>query len=200
MELLLMVGVVGAALVLVVARSRSRADTSRAASTDALHAYVDTIDESNGGAPDPEQNALFDAAQEMAVDDIEMEADSWLDPVESADGVDEEAEVESSASEIEYAELLREAPDYVPDDLVGQVADDEPDDQHVDDPVGPEQTSAPLAQRTPKERSDERVGGGELRMAQTNQRPAGRKARSPEEVRSLLSNYRGGLERGRGDR
>ena len=85
-------------------------------------------------------------------------------------------------------------------DLVGQVADDEPDDQHVDDSETPEQTSAPLAQRTPKERSDERVGGGELRMAQTNQRPAGRKARSPEEVRSLLSNYRGGLERGRGDR
>ncbi len=58
----------------------------------------------------------------------------------------------------------------------------------------------PLHQPMPRDRADDGAGGGELPTARTNQRPSGSTARSPEEVRGLLSNYRGGLEWDHGDR
>lgn len=202
MELLLAVGVVIVAVVAIVVRARSQADTSRTASTESLQAYVDPIDPDGGTVSDPAQDELFDAAQEMMVDDIEMEVDTPSAAVGSVDEVDGDDGSESDDSEIGYAELLSEAPDYVPDDLLEEVSvvEGEADESGVDGTGTQEEFPPPLAQRTPKDRSDDRVGGGELRMAQTNQRPGGQKSRSPEEVRSLLSNYRGGLERGRDDR
>jgi hypothetical protein len=59
-------------------------------------------------------------------------------------------------------------------------------------------TAAGLVKRTPKKQSAAAVGTGPLRTANTTQRPTSSVHRSPEEVRKMLSRYRGGLQRGRG--
>ncbi len=66
-------------------------------------------------------------------------------------------------------------------------------------PAGASITAAGLVRRTPKKRSESVTGGGSLRTAATTQRPTGQTTRSPEEVRKMLSRYRGGLKRGRDD-
>ena len=38
-----------------------------------------------------------------------------------------------------------------------------------------------------------------LRLAQTTQRSSGANRRSPDQVRSMLANYRGGLSKGRSE-
>jgi signal transduction histidine kinase len=58
-------------------------------------------------------------------------------------------------------------------------------------------TAAGLVKRTPKKRSNSATGTGPLRTAATSQRPTGQTQRSPEEVRAMLSRYRGGLKKGR---
>jgi signal transduction histidine kinase len=64
-------------------------------------------------------------------------------------------------------------------------------------PTGADITAAGLVKRTPKKQSNTAVGTGPLRTASTSQRPTGSTQRSPEEVRAMLSRYRGGLKRGR---
>jgi signal transduction histidine kinase len=60
-----------------------------------------------------------------------------------------------------------------------------------------ELTAAGLVRRTPKKRSAEAAGGGMPAVAPT--RASGQTNRSPEEVRKMLSRYRSGLNKGRGD-
>jgi signal transduction histidine kinase len=60
-----------------------------------------------------------------------------------------------------------------------------------------ELTAAGLVRRTPKKRSSDQVGGGMPTVAPA--RAAGQSGRSPEEVRKMLSRYRSGLNKGRGD-
>jgi signal transduction histidine kinase len=62
--------------------------------------------------------------------------------------------------------------------------------------VIPPLTAAGLVQRTPKKRSEEATGGG---MSVLAARTTGASQRSPEEVRKMLSRYRSGLNKGRGD-
>jgi hypothetical protein len=63
--------------------------------------------------------------------------------------------------------------------------------------IGEDVTAAGLIKRTPKKRSNTATGTGPLRTAATSQRPTGQTQRSPEEVRAMLSRYRGGLKKGR---
>lgn len=63
--------------------------------------------------------------------------------------------------------------------------------------IGEDVTAAGLIKRTPKKRSNNATGTGPLRTAATSQRPTGQTQRSPEEVRAMLSRYRGGLKKGR---
>jgi hypothetical protein len=60
-----------------------------------------------------------------------------------------------------------------------------------------ELTAAGLVRRTPKKRSADPVGGGMPTVAPA--RSSGQSNRSPEEVRKMLSRYRSGLNKGRGD-
>jgi signal transduction histidine kinase len=64
-------------------------------------------------------------------------------------------------------------------------------------PVDSDMTAAGLVKRTPKKQKAEAVGTGPLRTAATTQRPTSTTKRSPEEVRQMLSRYRGGLKKGR---
>jgi hypothetical protein len=60
-------------------------------------------------------------------------------------------------------------------------------------------TAAGLVKRTPKKQKADAGGTGPLRAANTQQRPSSGSRRSPEEVRKMLSRYRGGLKKGRVD-
>jgi signal transduction histidine kinase len=60
-----------------------------------------------------------------------------------------------------------------------------------------ELTAAGLVKRTPKKRSAEATGGGMPAVAPA--RGSSQANRSPEEVRKMLSRYRSGLNKGRGD-
>jgi signal transduction histidine kinase len=64
-------------------------------------------------------------------------------------------------------------------------------------PTAAELTAAGLVRRTPKKRSSEAAGGGMPSVAPT--RSSSQTSRSPEEVRKMLSRYRSGLNKGRGD-
>ena len=202
MELLLLVGVLVVAAVVVVVRARADAQTSIEASSEALHAYVDPIDEPAGN-----EEALFDAAKEMPVDEIDVEPEAGGPDAAEDEGHGRfEATPAAGDSEIAYSELVAKAPDYVPEGLLDDtdasdvIREDElGQDVESTDAEAADQDPPPLAKRTPKEQATNARGGGELRMANTNQRPSGQTARTPEEVRSLLSNYRGGLRKGRGD-
>ena len=61
-----------------------------------------------------------------------------------------------------------------------------------------ELTAAGLVKRTPKKRSAEAAGGGMPAVA-ASRTTSGQANRSPEEVRKMLSRYRSGLNKGRGD-
>jgi hypothetical protein len=65
--------------------------------------------------------------------------------------------------------------------------------------AGGDITAAGLVKRTPKKQKADAVGTGPLRAANTQQRPTSASRRSPEEVRKMLSRYRGGLQKGRVD-
>lgn len=53
----------------------------------------------------------------------------------------------------------------------------------------------PLERRTPKATADS--SKQPLRLARTQQRPSGTSRRSPEQMRAMLLNYRGGIKKGR---
>jgi signal transduction histidine kinase len=67
----------------------------------------------------------------------------------------------------------------------------------LDAKTAAELTAAGLVRRTPKKKSDDAVGGGMPTVAAS--RAGGQSNRSPEEVRKMLSRYRSGLNKGRGD-
>lgn len=122
-----------------------------------------------------------------------------------------EAPVEPDVPTGSLVEDEEEAP-AEPEPIVDEqpvVVDDEPEAPPEPsvvtppEPVGAPQEAAPapltaagLVQRTPKKRSEGAVGGGELN-ADRDKTSSGQSARSPEEIRKMLSRYRSGLNKGK---
>jgi hypothetical protein len=115
---------------------------------------------------------VADETEPAAADPLFAEVDEEL---ELADDVDDEFDAD------EEFELEEEF----------EVDEDEDEEAVASD--GPQ----PLARRTPK--AGEEAYRRPLRLAQTTQRPSGTNRRSPDEVRSMLANYRGGLTKGRSE-
>ncbi len=113
---------------------------------------------------------------------------------------------ETGTGPIETSAPSEPEPLREPEPVVAR-AESEPTAAMIDDrppatppPPGSDLTAAGLVKRTPKKQTASTVGGGPLRTAQPLQRPTpGQSTRSPEEVRKMLSRYRGGLKRGRVD-
>jgi len=147
-----------------------------------------------GGMPSDE---LLDELLEEVVpegDDFERGLQSLVDD-ELAPGPVEPPAPASAASDggaatesqggIAVEEPMPEAPP-VPDSATAEAA-----------AAQAELTAAGLVRRTPKKRSAETAGSGLPASAQV--RGPGQSNRSPEEVRKMLSRYRSGLNKGRGD-
>lgn len=67
------------------------------------------------------------------------------------------------------------------------------------EPAAPVITAAGLVKRTPKKRSEDAVGGGDLGGSSGPKVSSGQSARSPEEIRQMLSRYRTGLNKAKQD-
>jgi hypothetical protein len=116
---------------------------------------------------------------------------------ETAPGPTEEVPVLEPEPEAEPDQALEPEPVVAQaEERVALPLDDRP--PAAPPPTGSEITAAGLVKRTPKKQAASTVGGGPLRTASTISRPtSGHSHRSPEEVRKMLSRYRGGLKRGR---
>jgi hypothetical protein len=154
---------------------------------------------------DERSPAGFDESVEDAVDDL-AEADyRWDEPGAQAEGeadrafaadldeVDEDLEHDRFAPRRSPVEQGPAGEDeFVAELLGGGEADaaGSPDDPR---PAG--DPAEPLERRTPKAAAD--AYRQPLRLARTQQRPTGANRRSPEQMRAMLLNYRGGMKKGR---
>lgn len=110
------------------------------------------------------------ATEEVVWDDVEVLTHPEDEPVlEPAAVRDRGADAELARAEASEAALVAEAMAEVPDGSI-------------------------LAQRTPKASG---VPSRPMRLGEASARPVPQSRRSPNEVRSLLSNYRSGLQKGR---
>jgi hypothetical protein len=149
----------------------------------------------------------YEIVEEVIIEEVEEEPPTLDEPATLEDAVPEGDAFDRGLESLISGET---APGPTEDALaepepVAVVAESEP--TAVAEPVetAPASATAPpiditaagLVKRTPKKRENSAVGGGPLRTAATSQRPTGQTHRSPEEVRAMLSRYRGGLKRGR---
>ncbi|GIU83413.1 MAG: hypothetical protein KatS3mg008_0188 [Acidimicrobiales bacterium] len=147
----------------------------------------------------------FDRGLETLLAEEEAKAEAEAEQVASASPAENEAY--ATAAEAEGEEAREEAAPSPAASVTSASAGADPSAEvqsFVDTrpppappPPGVELTAAGLVKRTPKKRKADAVGGGPLRPVTTVQRPVSQTKRSPEEVRKMLSRYRGGLNQGR---
>lgn len=177
-------------------------------------------DDDDEDVDDGVDDDAVDAYDERAADEDEAYADDDSEPSSRRAVVtptlvvlDEDEDVDRFAPRSSYVPGLAEE-DELGEEFLGELMDDEVlveeaaeaapaavfdaepelDDDEDDNESAPDGTK-PLARRTPK--AGDEVYRRPLRLAQTTQRPSGGNRRSPEQVRSMLANYRTGLSKGR---
>lgn len=170
---------------------------------------VEEVDDDHGDEVDADDGAdaessVDDGAEEpepATFEEAVPEGDAFDRGLESL--LDEEAEATDADSTVDQADTEPDA-DMAEEPLAEPVAAGDAPALDARPPASPpptdtDITAAGLVKRTPKKQSETAGGAGPLRTATTTKRPTGQTTRSPEEVRKMLSRYRGGLKRGRDD-